>query len=315
MRALYRCGRQGDALVVYRQAVVWLRDELGLEPGPDLRQLERAILQHDSVLDLRLRSPLVRQPPSAPAPESHLPVPVTTFVGRARELAEVGLLLRRAETRLLTLTGPGGSGKTRLALRVAEKAAAAYRDGVWFAGFANVSDPELIVTTITQALSLAERPGLSPDQRLADWVAERELLFVLDNLEQLVDGTACLSNLVAACPGLTLLITSREPLHLAGECQYDVPDLAPSEAVELFAARAHAVAPAMAVDPDLADRICERLDRLPLAIELAAARTKGLSQSEVLARLESRLELLSDGPRDVLPRQRTLRATIDWSYV
>jgi predicted ATPase/DNA-binding SARP family transcriptional activator len=314
MRALYRCGRQGDALAVYRQAVVWLRDELGLEPGPDLRELERAILQHDSMLDLRPRSPLGRPPASAMAPESHLPVPATTFVGRGRELAEVGLLLRRAGTRLLTLTGPGGSGKTRLALRAGEQAAADYREGVWFAGFANVSDPEMIVTTIGQALGLAERPGISPTQRLGDWLAERELLLVLDSLEQLVDGTACLSELVAACPGLTLLITSREPLHLAGECQYDVPELAPAEAVELFAARARAVAPAFALDPDLAERICERLDRLPLAIELAAARTKGLSASEVLARLESRLQLLSGGPRDVPERQRTLRATIDWSY-
>ena len=306
MLALYRAGRQAEALERYRVARHALVDELGIEPGPALRELEQSILRQDPTLE---PAPRVTR-----ASASNLPVPATSFLGRARELAEVTALLYNPDTRLLTLTGVGGSGKTRLALRAAEACVADWRDGGQFAGFADTTDPQLIAPRICHALGLAELPDVSSTHRLIGWLQNRELLLVLDNLEHLVDGSTVLGELLASCPGLVLLVTSREPLHLAGECQYDVPVLADEEAIELFIARVQAVMPRLTVDSTLALRICERLDCLPLAIELAAARTKTLSPAEVLARLERRLPVLGDGPRDAPRRQRTLRATIEWSY-
>ena len=223
-------------------------------------------------------------------------------------------MLQAADTRLVTLTGAGGSGKTRLALRVAETCAGAYRDGTWFVAFADITDPELIAPTISQTLELAEAGGLAPVRRLVQWLGERQVLLVLDNLEQLADGSAVLAEVLSACPGLTLLVTSREPLHLAGERQYEVPVLEPEDAVALFESRTQAVVPGLLVHPKLADAICARLDYLPLAIELAAARTKALAPGDILMRLDTRLPLLTGGPRDAPRRQQTLRATLDWSY-
>jgi predicted ATPase len=241
-------------------------------------------------------------------------VPATLFLGRARELVELSALLESDGTRLLTLTGAGGSGKTRLALRLAEVVARDYREGTWFVGFADIADPQMIVPTVCQALELAEQRGRTPVERLREWFGERELLLVMDNLEQLVEGVVVLGELLASCPGLTLLTTSREPLHLAGEQQYEVPVLAHAEAIELFKARAHAVKPGIEIDSATAGAICERLDCLPLAIELAAARTSLLSAAEIRSRLDARLPLLTGGPRDAPRRQRTLSATIDWSH-
>jgi predicted ATPase/DNA-binding SARP family transcriptional activator len=306
MLALYRSGRQADALTAYRQASELLRDELGLEPSPQLRELERSILNQD---------PTVGPPPRAtPAAPPKLPVSATAFVGRTRELAELTALLQNGGTRLLTLTGAGGGGKTRLALQVAETCAAEYRDGTWFVAFADITDPQLIPSTMCQTFGLAEQAALPPVRRLEQWLGQREVLLVLDNLEQLADGTAVLAKLLGACPGLTLLVTSREPLHLAGEQQYEVPVLEPEDAIALFESRTQAVVPGLLVHPKLADAICARLDRLPLAIELAAARTKALSLSELSARLDKSLPLLTGGPRDAPQRQQTLTATIDWSY-
>ena len=222
--------------------------------------------------------------------------------------------MKRSDTRLLTLTGAGGSGKTRLALRAAEARRQDYEGGPCFVGFADITDPDLIAPTICAALGVAEQPGLTPVQRLEQRLAGHRLLLVLDNLEQLAAGAALLGQLLAACPGLTLLVTSREPLHLSGERQYEVPVLDLDDAVELFTTRAQAIKPDAELEAELAAAICERLDRLPLAIELAASRIKALSPTELLSRLDRSLPLLTAGPRDAPQRQRTLRATIDWSY-
>jgi predicted ATPase/DNA-binding SARP family transcriptional activator len=306
MLALYRAGRQADALAVYRETSELLRDELGLGPSRRLRELERSILHQDLA---------VEGPPRAiPAPPVRLPVQPTAFLGRERELAELTALLQSGGARLLTLTGAGGSGKTRLALRAAERCAAEYRDGTWFVGFADISDPQLIASTICQALELAEQPGRTPAERLREWVSEREVLLVLDNLEQLAEGSAVLAEVLSVCPRVTVMATSREPLHLAGEQQYEVPVLEPDDAVALFERRTQAVVPGLIVHPRLADAICARLDYLPLAIELAAARTKAFAPGDILRRLDTRLPLLTGGPRDAPRRQQTLRATLDWSY-
>jgi predicted ATPase/DNA-binding SARP family transcriptional activator len=305
MRALYRAGRPTDSLTVYREFSRRLREELGLEPGRALQALERDILQKDLALD-----PVAR----ALSPIGNLPAATTPFLGRARELADLTALLRQADRRLVTLTGAGGSGKTRLGLRLAHMFAPDYQHGVWFVAFAEITDPELIAPAICQALGLAEQADTTPTERLCELLRSRTLLLVLDNLEQLTAGAAILGELLAGCPHLRLLVTSREPLHLAGEQQYDVPVLDQTDAVKLFTARANAVTPSLTVDPDLAARICERLDCLPLAIELAAARTKTLPPTEILTRLQQQLPVLATGPRDAPRRQHTLQATIDWSH-
>jgi predicted ATPase len=305
MLALYRAGRQADALAAYRELSGVLREELGLRPSESLRQLERAILGQDPSLS----------GPAAQAPAAgYLPVAATPFLGRTRELGEVVALLRGAAGRLVTLTGAGGSGKTRLAVRVAQECAREYVAGAWFVGFSDITDPELIAPVICQALGLAEQPDLTPAQRLEGYLRERELLLVLDNLEQLAPGVGVLGDLLAGGPGVRMLVTSREPLRLAGEQQYEVPVLEVEDAIELFTARARTVAPNLIIERDWVGAVCERLDRLPLAIELAAARAKVLSPAEILHRLERRLPVLGSGPRDAPQRQRTLLATIDWSY-
>ena len=202
MLALYRAGRQADALAVYRQISELLREQLGLEPGGALRELERLILRHDGSLERR-----PHEPSSSVA--AKLPVPGTAFLGRVRELGEISALLQRPDTRMLTLTGAGGSGKTRLALRVAESQRHDHQDDPRFVGFADITDPDLIAPTICEAVGLAEQAGVTPVQRIERWLAGRRLLLVLDNLEQLAAGTQLIGQLLAACPGLTLLVTSR----------------------------------------------------------------------------------------------------------
>ena len=306
MHALYRAGRQADALAVYRQMSELLRDELGLEPSPALRELEQQMLLHDPALEVAS--------PDAHEVHPKLPVPPTPFLGRRDELAELAAMLESNRIRLLTLTGPGGSGKTRLALRIGELEADRYADGVCFVDFSAVSDPELIAQTICDALGIAEQPSLTPGERLVRWLKKRELLLILDNLEQLVAGAGRVAALLAQCPSVMMLATSRAPLRVSAEQQYELPGLADHDATELFITRAHAVAPEADVDPAVALKVCDRLDGLPLAIELAAARSKTLSAAQLLGRLDQRLPVLTAGPRDAPGRQRTLRATIDWSY-
>ena len=311
--ALYRCGRQAEALEVYRNARRALAEELGLEPSPALQELERAILRQDPGLDA----------PDAPTRSTQpLPVPPTPLVGRRLELAAVSALFRDEGARLVTLTGPGGTGKTRLGLAVAEALEPELRDGALFIGLAAVSSPELLVPTIAEALDAKEG-------EVVEHLRELRLLLVLDNFEQLLPAAPFVGELLTAAPRLWILATSRAPLRLAAEREYPVPPfdspdpglpfetLVGTDALRLFGARARAVDPGFALDEDSAPevaRVCARLDGLPLAIELAAARSKLLAPAEILERLEREPNLLPPGPRDAPARQRTLAATIQWSY-
>jgi predicted ATPase/class 3 adenylate cyclase len=242
-------------------------------------------------------------PPLRSLYRTNLPVPATPFLGRERELDEVLELL--AGSRLLTLTGPGGTGKTRLGLQAAGAAADAYPGGVFWVPLATLRDPELVLEEAAHALGA--------EDGLAEHISDKSLLVLLDNFEQVVDAAGGLSDLLATCPNLRLLVTSREPLHVSGEQEYSVPSFAHDEGVGFFLARARAVDSAFEANGAVPE-ICRRLDDLPLALELAAARVKALSPAQILERLERRLPLLTGGARDLPERQRTLRATIEWSH-
>ena len=239
-----------------------------------------------------------RFPPLKTISNTNLPRPASSFVGRDKEVSEVLSLLRDG-ARLLTLTGPGGSGKTRLALEAAAELVPEFKAGVFWVGLAPLRDPALVPETIGKTLGAKDG--------LVDHIGEREVLLLLDNLEQVVEAAPELSSLVEACPNLKLLVTSRELLRVHGEVEYPVPPLARPEAVELFCTRAR-----LETDESIAE-LCRRLDNLPLAVELAAARARVLSPTQILERLSQRLDLLKGG-RDADPRQATLRATIEWSY-
>jgi predicted ATPase/DNA-binding CsgD family transcriptional regulator len=250
----------------------------------------------------------------ATAPQ--LRVPLTRFIGRETEAADVQRLL--AESRLVTLSGAGGAGKTRLALHVAGQATDAF-DTVWLVDFAPIADPGLVIVTIAQTLGLADQPGLSAVDTVLDFVGERRMLLLLDNCEHLLDAIAALANtLLGACANARILATSREPIGVAGEAIWRVPPLSlHDEAVELFAHRARLVRPAFGLDPAnraTVTEICARLDGMPLAIELAAARVRALSPNEILVGLQDRFRLLTGGARTAVPRQQTLRASVDWSH-
>jgi predicted ATPase len=242
-------------------------------------------------------------PPLKTISNSNLPLPPEPLLGRKKELADVLRLLRDG-ARLVTITGPGGIGKTRFALDVAAELVDEFRDGVWWVGLAPLRDPMLVVPAIAAALGARD---------LGELRAKRTLL-LLDNLEQVVDAAPDLAELLRTCPEVTALVTSREPLQVAGEREYPLSPLPESPAVELFRQRAEGITPAF--DGDYGDvvELCNRLDRLPLAIELAAARTRSVSVGDLLQRLDRRLPLLTSRRRDVDDRQRTLRATIEWSY-
>jgi predicted ATPase/class 3 adenylate cyclase len=241
-------------------------------------------------------------PPLASLYRTNLPVPATPFLGRERELAEVLDLLEDA--RLLTLTGPGGTGKTRLALQAAAEASERYPDGVFWAPLAPLQDPDLVLETAGAALQAKDG--------LAEHVSDKSLLLLLDNFEHVVEAADGLAGLLAACPNLQLLVTSRELLRLPAEQAYSVPPLEPEDGTELFLARAHALDPGFEAS-EAVPHLCARLEQLPLAVELAAARVRVLSPEQLLERLSGRLDLLKAG-RGVDPRQQTLRATIEWSH-
>jgi len=317
MLALYRSGRQADALDAYRRARRALVEDLGLDPGRELQRLEAAILAQDRALDLdRPVAPPAAAPATAPA-FAPLPAPATPLLGREADLATAAQLLADPEVRLLTLTGPGGIGKTRFALELGRRASPAFADGAAFAGLAAVADPGRVPIEIAEGLGLSDSAAGDVHAALAAVLAERELLLVVDNFEQVLPAAPDLGRLLAAAPRLKLVVTSRAALRLAGEHELAVPPLAAEPSADLFVRRARALNPRLDPTPEdtrAIDRICTRLDGLPLAIELAAARTKVLSPAAILERLGRRLDLLNAGPRDAPARQQTLRAAIGWSH-
>ncbi len=263
--------------------------------------------------------------------QSGIPVPSTTLVGREREAERIRGMLLGPDIRLLTLTGTGGTGKTRLALRVASELANEFPDGAHFVPLASITDPVLVGTEVARTLGLVESGDRSPRDRLREYLRDRRLLLVLDNLEQVLEAAELVADHLASAPGLVVLVTSRAPLRLSGEHEFPVPplavpdaesslppgELAGYEAVSLFRHRARSVSPDFTLTESNAfavAEICRRLDGLPLAIELAAARTKLLPPQAMLGRLEKKLGFLTGGARDLPERQRTMRAAIDWSY-
>ena len=239
-----------------------------------------------------------RFPPLKTISNTNLPRPVSSFVGREQEVSEIGALLNDG-VRLVTLSGPGGSGKTRLAIEAAAELVPDFRNGIFWVDLAPLREPALVPGTIARTLGAKEG--------LAEHIGERQMLLVLDNLEQVVEAAPELAALLSACPNLKLLATSRELLRVSGEVDYAVPPLATPEAVQLFTARSGLP------QTESISELCRQLDNLPLAVELAAARTSVLSPAQILDRLATRLDLLKGG-RDSDPRQQTLRATIEWSY-
>jgi predicted ATPase/DNA-binding XRE family transcriptional regulator len=289
-----------------------------------------AVARGERVAD-QLHAPRSDLPDTTNATGGHLPVQLTSFLGRAREIAELTELLQRPDVRLLTLTGAGGSGKTRLALRVAEELASGYPDGIWFVDLAPVSDPGQIAAVCLQALGIPEMADVSPLIRLQGWLRVRAPLLILDNYEHVLGAASFVSDLLGAAPTLQILVTSRIPLRLVGEQEYPVaplaqPAIAPqslhvlmgADSVALFLARAQAVLPPFQLTEANAAAvaaICARLDGLPLAIELAAARIRLFSPQQLHDRLTTTLlPVLTGGARNLPARQQTIHATIDWSY-
>jgi predicted ATPase/DNA-binding SARP family transcriptional activator len=292
MLALYRSGRQAESLEAFRQARAAL-DALGLEPGSALRDLELAILRQDAMLDVEPRDVRERR---------RLPAPATALIGRGPEIDELTRLLR-GPARLVTLTGPGGIGKTRLALAVAHELAAAFVDGVWFVALAPLADAALVAQTIASTLGVGEGA-------LVEELGPRELLLVLDNFEHVLEAAPLVSELLATAPRVKVLATSRSRLDLYGEEVVPVPPLSAEQAETLFLARARAARHGFAAGAGVAE-LCERFDRLPLALELVAARARDLTLAELLE--SAGLDLAGSGPRDLPERQRTLRSAIAWS--
>ncbi|MFF2641162.1 BTAD domain-containing putative transcriptional regulator [Streptomyces niveus] len=324
LRALYGAGRQTEALESFEELRRRLSDELGLEPGRELIALQQAVLRQDLTV-------AGAEPPVRSAVVTNLPAPLTEIVGREKAAAGVRALLGAA--RLVTLTGPGGVGKTRLAVEVARRSAEAYPDGAWLVELAALApspgprvDPDVVnaaAEAVMRALGIQETDGegsangaLSPAGRLGGALRDRRLLLVLDNCEHVVGPVAELTaTLLPNAPGLTVLTTSQEPLAISGEQVWPVPPLPLPSAVALFTARAGARAgDSTEAETEAVAELCRRLDGIPLALELAASRVRTIGVHGLVARLDDRFKLLAVGPRNAPDRQRTLRAVIDWSW-
>jgi len=326
MSLLAQMGERAAALAQYEVCRQRLQDDLGIAPSPETV----AVYERLRAGDTPRGSASVEAPATAPHPTHNLPLHLTSFVGREAEIAQVKGLL--AHQRLLTLTGIGGAGKTRLALEVADHLRDSFRDGIWLVELAPLADPALVVWAVASALSIREVPGEPILTTLIEAIRAKTILLILDNCEHLLQACAQLTEaLLKACPEIHILATSREDLDIAGEALFVLPPLTlpelderPSleevrhyEAVRLFSERAAVVQPTFTLteqNATLVVEVCRWLDGLPLAIELAAARAKLLSLEQIRARLEDRFQLLTDGGRTMLPRQQTLRASIDWSY-
>ena len=319
MKALYQSGRQADALRVYRDAARVLGDELGIEPSPELQQLEDQILLQDPSL--------ARQ--RAERPQHNLPATASSLIGRDDVVDQY--LEQASASRLLTLLGPGGSGKTRLALEIGNQSIEKFADGVWLVRFDNLNDPALLVGYVGAAVGMPEDPDHAPIDTLIEYLSARHVMLILDNCEHLLEQVADLTNrLLLACPRLSIVATSQVALGVTGEQRLVVPplrlpteadlpfdDLEASPAVQLFLERALSVDPNLDVSgPSMAAiaNIVQRLDGIPLAIELAAARSSVLTPSELARLLLDHFDELGEGPRDSPARQRTLRNVIEWSF-
>ena len=324
MLALYRNGRQADALEAYRRARDVLVERLGIEPGRELRDLQRSILAHDDVLD----GSGTAVEPRESGPDA-LPAPLTALFGRESDLDLLGRLVRQPDTRLVTLVGPGGVGKTRLAIEATRRLADGFEHGARFLELVSLSRPDQLGDGLARMLGAAARGDEHPASAVARFLGDRKLLLVLDNFEQLTAAAPLLTGLLGGCPGLTIMVTSRQPTRLTAEHLFwvrplEVPrrsastaQLEACAAVEMFVDRARARDPEFVLDDATAPHvltICRRLDGLPLALELAAARLALLSPAELAARLDGALSVLVGAALDAPERQRTLRATIDWSY-
>ncbi len=317
--ALYRAGRQAEALRAYTEARDRLVDELGIEPGPALRELQARVLAQDPALTppgpARLRA-------AGPAATGNLRAQLSSFIGRDAELEQLCEAVR--SHRLVTLIGPGGAGKTRLAVEAAGVLREEHRDRAWLIELAGVAEPGGVVPAAAVALGAGasavagREPAGSTVELIVRHLAGRSVVVVIDNCEHVIAQAAALADaLMGSLPALRLITTSREPLGVPGEILVAVGGLAPPAAVELLVQRARAVRPGFTADDrtrPVIEEICRRPDGLPLAVELAAARLRALTLATVAQRLEDRFRLLTGGARTALPRQQSLRAVVDWSY-